>query len=240
MKHDHARFGIAQAYGERDKVEDRVRRFTPMVRRAAWHVHGMARGPLELEDLMQAGMVALTECAKRHERESEDGFAAYAKLRVRGAMVDQLRRDRPESRAMARRQRTYEAAVEQLWREHGQAPAAHEIASRLGCTIEELRAIEASRVTVGSIEEHYDERSLDFADDRPDPFEALAAMDDRARLIAAMATLPERLQLVLQLFFVEELRLTEIAEVLEVSVPRVHQLRAQALGKLKALLDDAD
>ena len=240
MKHDHARFSIAQAYGERARVEDRVRRFTPMVRRAAWHVHGMARGPLELEDLMQAGMVALTECAKRHERESEDGFAAYAKVRVRGAMVDQLRRARPESRAMARRQRTYEAAVEQLWREHGQAPAAHEIATRLGCTIEELRAIEASRVTVGSIEEHYDERNLAFADDRPDPFEALAAMDDRSRLIAAMATLPERLQLVLQLFFVEELSLTEIAEVLEVSVPRVHQLRAQALGKLKALLDDAD
>lgn len=239
MKQDHARFGVTLAYGDRALVEDRVRRFTPMVRRAAWHVHGMTRGPLEIEDLMQAGMVALTECAQRHAGNGEDGFAAYAKLRVRGAMVDQLRRTMPESRASARRKRAYETAVEQLWHEHGQAPAAHEIAARLGCTPEELRAIEASRVTVGSIEDHYDERSLAFADDGPDPFEALAAMDDRAWLIAAMATLPERLQLVLQLFFVEELSLTEIAEVLEVSVPRVHQLRAQALGKLKALLEDA-
>ena len=70
-----------------------------------------------------------------------------------------------------------------------------------------------------------------------DPFELLAAMDDRDRLVKAMTQLPERLQLVLQLFFVEELNLTEISQLLDVSVPRVHQLRSQALGKLKQLLE---
>lgn len=80
------------------------------------------------------------------------------------------------------------------------------------------------------------ETSTAFASDVPDPFEALSELEDRDRLVAAMQRLPERLTLVLQLFYVEELNLTEIAAVLEVSVPRVHQLRAKALADLKALI----
>jgi RNA polymerase sigma factor FliA len=87
-------------------------------------------------------------------------------------------------------------------------------------------------------EQCYDETSMEFASDGPDPFTALAALDDRARLAEALADLPERLQLVLQLFFTEELNLTEIAAILDISVPRVHQLRAQALAKLRASLED--
>lgn len=237
MKHDHAQFSATQAYGSRAEIEDRVRRFIPMVRRAAWHIYGMGREGLDVEDLMQVGMVALTECARRHDGPSEDGFAAYAKMRVRGAMFDQLRKTMPGSRSSVKRLREYEHAVEQLWSELGRAPVAGEIAERLKCSAEELRVIEASQTRISSIEESYDESNLAFADDSPDPFEALAALDDRERLVEALKELPHRLQLVLQLFFVEELNLTEIAEVIEVSVPRVHQLRAQALGKLRAVLE---
>lgn len=237
MKHQHSQFGISRAYGQQSLVEDRVRRFTPMVRRAAWHIHGIGRAALEVEDLLQAGMVALTECAQRHEGAGEDGFAAYAKLRVRGAMFDLLRRYMPESRSAVRRQREYDAAVDQLQGELGRTPGPAELAARLGCSLDQLRETEASRITFSAIEESYSESDLAFADEGPDPFEALAALDDRARLVAAIAQLPERLQLVLQLNFVEELNLTEIAQVLEVSVPRIHQLRAQALAKLKVLLE---
>jgi RNA polymerase sigma factor for flagellar operon FliA len=103
----------------------------------------------------------------------------------------------------------------------------------------ELLAIEASGVKLTPIEDAYDESNLAFASDDPDPFEALCAVEDRERLIAAMVKLPDRLKLVLQLFFVEELNLTEIAAVLEVSVPRVHQLRAKALKDLRTLLEAA-
>ena len=94
MKHDHRSFAPAiKAQGAyRSDAADRIRRFVPMVRRLAWHVQGGGRPGIELEDLMQAGMVALTEAAQRHSGPSEDGFAAYAKLRVRGAMVDLIRR----------------------------------------------------------------------------------------------------------------------------------------------------
>ena len=63
-----------------------------MVHRAAWHIYGAGREGLEVEDLIQAGIVALTECAQRHNGPTEDGFAAYAKIRVRGAMFDLIRK----------------------------------------------------------------------------------------------------------------------------------------------------
>ena len=77
-----------------------------------------------------------------------------------------------------------------------------------------------------------------FADDRPDSFALLADNESRAQVASAIAGLPERLQMVIQLYFVEELNLAEIAQVLDVSVPRVHQLKAQALDKLRAALGD--
>lgn len=95
MKHDHRGFAAAQAY-RKDETADRIRRFLPMVKRLAWHVHGSGRSGIEIEDLIQAGLVALTECAQRHDGPTEDGFAAYAKLRVRGAMVDLVRRSTPQ------------------------------------------------------------------------------------------------------------------------------------------------
>src|SRR5215207_5277536 len=111
MKHDFKPFAgplasssaIAGAY--RGDTADRIRRFLPMVRRLAWHVHGSGRPGIEIDDLIQAGLVALTECAQRHTGESEDGFAAYARMRVRGAMVDLVRRTIPLSRGSIERRK---------------------------------------------------------------------------------------------------------------------------------------
>jgi RNA polymerase sigma factor for flagellar operon FliA len=93
-------------------------------------------------------------------------------------------------------------------------------------------------VRIEPIDEAYSDHNAAFADDRPDAFALLADQQARQDLAHAIAALPERLQLVIQLYFVEELNLAEIAETLDVSVPRVHQLKAQALDKLRALLGD--
>ncbi|GIX21190.1 MAG: DNA-directed RNA polymerase sigma-70 factor [Erythrobacter sp.] len=238
MKHDHTGFAAAQPYAPtRAEVEARVRRFLPLVRRTAWHVYGAGRDGLEIEDLMQAGIVALTECAQRHAAPTEDGFAAYAKIRVRGAMIDALRRSAHTTRTARARRAAYDEALARLRASLGREPSRAELARALGVNDADLAAIEAAGVTLTSIEEAYDETNLAFASADPDPFEALCAAEDRARLLKAMIALPDRLKLVLQLFFVEELNLTEIAAVLEVSVPRVHQLRAKALKDLRALLE---
>lgn len=242
MKHDNQAFSAAQAYRSANatEVDDRVKRFTGMVHRAAWHIYGVGREGLEVEDLVQAGMIALTECAIRHTGSSEDGFAAYAKMRVRGAMFDQIRKLMLDSRRKVKRRKHYEEAVSALVQELGGTPTRAQIAQKLGCSEVELAEFESSATRLTSLDEAYDENNTAFADTAPDPFDMLVGMEDRDRLIAAIQELPERLQLVLQLFFVEELNLTEIAQVLDVSVPRVHQLRGSALKKLRDMMDLGD
>ncbi len=246
MKHDQAAFrtltpSFAGPYAPaRAEVEDRVRRFLPLVRRTAWLINGRGREGLEIEDLVQVGILALTECAQRHAGPTEDGFAAYAKIRVRGAMLDEVRRVAHGSRTARTKRAAYDRALASLRGSLGREPSRAELARLLDLNDAELLAIEASGVKLTPIDDAYDETSLAFASDDPDPFEALCAAEDRDRLLKAMIELPDRLKLVLQLFFVEELNLTEIAAVLEVSVPRVHQLRAKALKDLRTLLENGD
>lgn len=239
MKHDPKSFGAASPYqaASRAEIEDRVRRFLPLVRRSAWHIYGAGRDGLEVEDLMQAGIVALTECAQRHVGPGEDGFAAYAKIRVRGAMLDQIRKLMNQTRAANKKRNIYLKTVEDLRLASGEPPSRAEIASAMGISDAELLEIEASAVTLSSISDEYDDSNTAFASDDPDPFDILCDMEDRDRLVSAMHELPDRLKLILQLFYVEELNLTEIASILEVSVPRVHQLRAKALKDLRKLME---
>ncbi len=245
MKYDHRSFGPKASVGAayRGDVADRVRRFLPMVRRLAWHVHGSGRPGIELEDLIQAGLVALTECAQRHSGPSEDGFAAYAKMRVRGAMVDLIRRSVPLSRGATERRRQLREQEDALRGQLGREPTPKELAVALEITETELADLRAASepVRFENIDDAYSDSDLAFADKRPDVLSQLADAELREQVAEAIASLPERLQLVVQLYFVEELNLSEIAEVLTVSIPRVHQLKAQALEQLrKALAGVAD
>ncbi|MCP9221238.1 sigma-70 family RNA polymerase sigma factor [Erythrobacter sp. LQ02-29] len=229
MKLDQSQFNAAAAYGSVDLIEDRVRRFVPMVRKAAWHIHGSAMNEFDVEDLIQVGLIALTECAQRHAGPTEDGFAAYAKIRVRGAILDHVRRTIPGSRGSGARRRRVEHATSRLRARLRREPRADELAAEIVEIGGSLSDLEAEPMRTASLDTMYDDTSDMFADDRPNPFELLSEHQDSERLGRIVAALPERLQTVLQLYFVEELNLAEIAQVLEVSVPRVHQLKAQAL-----------
>lgn len=222
----------------RGEVGDRVRRFLPMVRRLAWHVHGAGRPGIELDDLMQAGLVALTECAQRHQGPGEDGFAAYAKMRVRGAMVDLIRRAVPMSRGATERRRQMAGHETELRGTLGRDPSPRELAAAMGIDEAELLSLRDSSqpLRFEPIDEVYSDHNPAFAAETPDSLSLLEGEETRGAVIAAIADLPERLQLIVQLYFVEELNLAEIAQVLDVSIPRVHQLKAQALGKLRESL----
>ena len=237
MKHDHKAFAVAAAY--KGDTADRIRRFLPMVRRLAWHVHGSGRPGIELEDLVQSGLVALTECAQKHAGPTEDGFAAYAKMRVRGAMVDLIRRTVPLSRGGTERRRGLRDKETELRGHLGRDPTEGELGQALGIDAGALAALRSSSEALRfeSLDEAYSDSDLAFADERPDSLTLLANEETRQSVISAIAGLPDRLQLVVQLYFVEELNLSEIAEVLSVSIPRVHQLKAQALGALRKALE---
>jgi len=246
MKHDHRSFAtgttvsgaaVAGAYG--GDIGDRIRRFLPMVRRIAWHVHGTGRPGIEIEDLIQSGLVALTECAQRHAGPGEDGFAAYAKMRVRGAMVDMIRRTIPLSRGAADRRKQLRQKEEQLRVQLGRQPAPAELAMAMGIDENELASLRhaSEPLRFESMDEVYSDSDMAFADDRPDSLALLQDEELRGSVVAAITALPERLQMIIQLYFVEELNLSEIAQVLSVSIPRVHQLKAQALTHLRKELE---
>lgn len=251
MKHDQSQFAAA-AYGgqPRPKVgaarayqgetADRVRRFLPMVRRLAWHVHGSGREGIELEDLMQAGLVALTECAQNHTGEGEDGFAAYAKMRVRGAMIDMIRRTVPLSRGATERRKAIRETENTLRGRLGRDPTEPELAEAMNITLDELANLRTTSepLRFETLDDAYSDSSMAFADDAPDSLALLEDQEMRESLIQAITDLPERLQVITQLYFVEELNLSEIAQVLDVSIPRVHQLKAQALEKLRAAISE--
>lgn len=230
----------ARAYGQ--AVPELVERFLPMVRKLAWHLHGSNAPGIEPEDLMQTGLVALTECAQRHQGPTVDGFAAYAKIRVKGAMIDQLRRAAPLSRRAIRRRREMADAEQSLRAQLGREPEGAEIAEAMGLDPAEYESMRAASEPLNfePIDEAYSDSDMAFRDKADDPFAILASNENRDALVAAISALPERLQLVIQLYFVEELNLSEISQVLGVTVPRVHQLKDQALGKIRTqMMEDA-
>ena len=204
MKHDPRGFAAAQAY-KKDEVSDRIRRFLPMVKRLAWHVHGSGRAGIELEDLIQAGLVALTECSQKHSGPTEDGFAAYAKLRVRGAMVDLVRRSTPLSRSATERRRALREKTAALSTELGHPPSEAELAASMGMTENQLADQRAADepLRFEHIDDAYSDSNSAFADDRPDSFEMLADQEMRGAVASAITDLHERLQMIIQLYFVE-------------------------------------
>ena len=239
MKYDHSNFNAQRAYAT--EINQRIERFLPMVRKLAWYYESSCSASLDIDDLLQAGMIALTECAQRHERPSEDGFAAYAKIRVRGAMIDLLRSQSHHVRGSAALRRKMEGAADELRRELGRDPSAEEIAFALGISVDEFHKARGQVTTkLVDLEECYSDTNPAFVSDEPNAEMRLLEAADKEALTDAIAALPERLQLIIQLHFLEELNLTEIAAILDVSVPRVHQLKSSALEKLRLGLVSAE
>jgi len=228
----------ARAY--RDSTAEIVARFLPMVRKLAWHLQGSAMPGIDPEDLIQAGLVALTECAQRHASNDMDGFAAYAKIRVKGAMVDQLRRFAPISRGAAQRRRELQDLERRLRGQLGRDPSDFELAAAMGLTSADLDGIRTACAPLKfePVDSSYSETDAAFWDQAPSAIENLISSENSEGLARAIAELPERLQLVIQLYFVEELNLAEIASILGLSVPRIYQLKDQALRKIRERLGE--
>ncbi|PZQ62058.1 MAG: FliA/WhiG family RNA polymerase sigma factor [Sphingomonas taxi] len=225
-------------YGPRARARDEnalVREHLPLVRRLAWHVHGSVSTAIEVEDLVQVGLVALVEAIAAFEDRGAATLKQYLVTRLRGAMIDELRRHAAMTRGAIRRRREYARAVNRLSHALGRAPTDHELAALLEVTPEKLRTdyAAAEAVKYESIDEVYADDQPWFASDTPDAFEQLSETQTRERLVAAIAGLPEREQMVIQLYHVEELNLEEIGQVLGIGAARVCQIKSAAHAKLK-------
>ena len=218
--------------------EGLVRQHLPLVRRVAWHVHGSMSALIEVEDLIQVGLVALVEAAAAFEDRGQVTFRQYLLTRVKGAMVDELRRQATLTRGAMQRRKAYAQAIAALTVETGRVPDDAAVAARLGVTLDKLRIdyAGAEPVRFDSIDDVYADDLPWFASDGPNAFEQLAEGQLRDQLIAAIAALPEREAQVVQLYYVEELNLEEIGLVLGVGAARVCQIKAAAHARLKKAL----
>ena len=215
-----------------------IREHLPLVRRLAWHVHGSMSSLVEIEDLIQVGLVALVEAVASFEDRGQVTLKQYLVTRLRGAMIDELRRQATTTRGAMRRRKQYGQAIASLTQQHGAAPEEAMIAQHLGVTVDKLRTdyATAEAVRFDSIDEVYADDLPWFADDTPDAFEQLAQGAQREALIAAIAALPEREAQVIQLYYVEELNLEEIGQVFGIGAARVCQIKASAHARLKKAL----
>jgi RNA polymerase sigma factor FliA len=215
-----------------------VRKHLPLVRRIAWHVHGSMSTLVEVEDLVQVGLVALIEAASGFEDRGAVTFEQYLSTRLRGAMIDELRRQATLTRGAMRRRKAYRQAVAALAAELGHTPSDAQVADKLGVPLDKLRTDYASAEAVrfDSIDDLYTDESPWFMSEEPSAFDQLAEGDQRAALAAAIAALPEREAQVIQLYYVEELNLEEIGQVLGVGAARICQIKASAHARLKKAL----
>jgi RNA polymerase sigma factor for flagellar operon FliA len=230
--------GAPLTYGPRTRARDEnalVQSHLPLVRRLAWHVHGALSTAIEVEDLVQVGLVALVEGVAVFEDRGQVTLKQYLTTRIRGAMIDELRRHAAMTRGAIRRRRDFVRVQASLANLLGRQPTDAEMAAQFGISSEKLRQDYASAEAVRyeSLDEVYADDQPWFADDTPDAFAQLSEAQTRAQLIAAIASLPEREQMVIQLYHVEELNLEEIGQVLGVGAARVCQIKAQAHARLK-------
>ena len=215
-----------------------ARKHLPLVRRVAWHIHGSMSSAVDVEDLIQIGLVALLEAANAFEDRGQVTFEQYLMTRVRGAMIDELRRQATLTRGAMRRRRAYQDAVTALTNETGKRPDEAAVADRLGVSPDKLRIdyAAAEPVRFETIDDVYADDLPWFASDEPNAFDQLAEAGTRDTLVAAIAALPEREAQVIQLYYVEELNLEEIGQVLGVGPARICQIKKSAHDRLKKAL----
>ncbi|MCF8707441.1 sigma-70 family RNA polymerase sigma factor [Rhizorhapis sp. SPR117] len=231
-------------YGRRATAvtpEALARKYMPLVRKIGWHVHGRVSNAIDIEDLLQIGMVALVEAANSFE-DRGFGFASYAQMRIRGAMIDHLRRHATICRSAMARRKQLSAARGRLEQRLGRIPTDAEMSTEMGLAPAEYRQIvDSSEIAQHqSMDEVYSDQNMWFADveDRAD--DVLEREGLKGAIAEGIGQLPEREAMVLQLYFVEEMNLEEIGQTLDIGAARVCQIKKAALAKLRGMLSEWD
>jgi len=226
--------GAYTAHGAEGEAEALVTRHAELVKRIAYHLAGRLPASVDVADLIQAGMLGLLEAAANYTAHRGASFETYAGIRIRGAMIDALRKLDWAPRSVHRKARAVASAIRELEKERGRDARDTEIAERLGVSLEEYYAIvqDAASCRLASL----DDVTAAAAPDSADPFREAADESFRTALAEAIDALPEREKLVMSLYYSDELNLKEIGAVLKVTESRVCQLHGQALMRLKARL----
>ncbi len=227
----------ARAYSQNLRIDELVQTHAELVRRIAFHLKGRLPDSVHVDDLIQAGMLGLLEAARKFQAGRGASFSTFAGIRIRGAMVDEIRRGDWAPRSVRKNARRISEALAAVEARLGREAQDHEVASELGVATDEYHDMvrDAAGCQLMSLEEL--QASADGQEeegDSPNPFSDVLDESMRDHLAEAIGSLSEREQLVLNLYYVEELNLKEIGAVLGVSESRISQIRSAAALRLKS------
>ncbi len=218
-----------------------VQRFAPLVKRIAYHLMARLPSSVQVDDLVQNGMMGLLDAISRFEAGMGAQFETYAAQRVRGAMLDGLRENDWLPRSLRRDFRRIEEAIAQLEQQYGRVPAEKELAAALGMSLGDYQKMlqDARGHQLISFEDMVEEGEEDFlerhlTDDSGEPSKILEDEALRRILVQGIEALPEREKMMMALYYEQDLNLREIGEVMGVTESRVCQLHSQAVARLRA------
>ena len=220
-----------------------IRQYQPLVRKLAHHMMAKLPASVEVDDLIQVGLIGLSEALSRYEAAQGVQFETFATQRIRGAMLDELRENDWMSRGSRKSQKDIEVAMRKLEHRLGRTPLESEIALEMKLSLEDyqsllgkVRGTQLVYLEDMSRSGEDDDTFLDrhVADTEADPLIVLRDQRLRAGLVTAIKSLPEREQYIMSMYYEQDMNLKEIAAVLDVTESRICQLHSQSIARLRA------
>ena len=216
-------------------INDLIQGNLDLVKKIAWQLHGRVQNIVEVEDLIQQGMEGLVHAAQKYSPKEGVNFSQYAQLRIRGSIIDFLRKNSNLCRTTIKKKQEFERSKLNLEKKINRQATEQELIDFLGISDDEFnywkKAFEAN--VVQSLDTAYNEYSILFASKDDNPESSLQNKELKNQIKEALGVLNQREALVAQLYYVEELNVYEIAEVLEISTGRISQIKKSIIGKLR-------
>ncbi len=214
-----------------DLIQDNI----DLVKKIAWQLHARVQNIVEIEDLMQQGMEGLVHAAQKYTPKEGVNFAQYAKLRIRGSIIDYLRKNSNLCRTTIKKKQEFDKYKIDLENKLNREATERELIAYMGINDDEYnywkQAFEAN--VVQSLDSAYNEYSIIFASKDENPESSLENKELKNQIREALNILNQREAMVAQLYYVEELNVYEIADVLEISTGRVSQIKKSIIEKLR-------
>ena len=231
----------AKAYSQPLDSRELVEKHASLVKRIAHHLMVRLPASVLVDDLIQAGMIGLLEAAKNFDGSKGASFETFAGIRIRGAMLDDIRKGDWTPRSVHKNSRAITEAISLVEKETGADAKDTDVAEQLGVDLKQyhqmLNEVNAGKlVGIEDLGVAEDVITTDKNKSADTPYDELVQGSFQKALAKAITTLPEREAIVLSLYYDEDLNLREIGEVLSVSESRVSQIHSQAMLKLKAKL----